>query len=337
MIWLLPGKIREKLMNMSEQQAPVRFERVRSFGKIFGETRRFIRENFTVFFKTILFLVGPIALLTCTLNMFFQVNLLTPGDVPEFNRIGSYLALSTIYTQVRWGINGLVTAIVVSHFIKVYREKGHGKFTVNDVTKSIFKDFFGNLLAFIVMFFSVALISTVLGYVIYGLAEVSIGAAILMIFAGWLAYIIVRFPFWYYVFSVFFARTANNNANVFSAMGIAGKVFSGNWWSTWVVFFCMWLVLYIIGIIISMPESVAVLIAQLSTIDVNENSANMKLLQTVLLSLGEFAKTIINSVMCVTVALQFFGMKEKIDGEGTKKIVEMIGSKQEDEGVELTY
>ncbi|HET6991317.1 MAG TPA: hypothetical protein VFJ43_08345, partial [Bacteroidia bacterium] len=320
---------------MSEQQAPIRFERVRSFGRIFGETRKFIRENFTVFFKTILFLVGPVALLTCTLNMFFQVNLLTPGDVPEFNRIGSYLALSTIYTQVRWGINGLITAIVVSHFVKVYREKGQGKFTVNDVTKSIFRDFFGNVLAFIVMFFSVALISTVLGYVIYGLAEVSIGAAILMIFAGWLAYILVRFPFWYFVFSVFFARTAEkNNVNVFSAMGTAGKVFSGNWWSTWVVFFCMWLVLYIIGTAISMPAQIIAAIAQLSTFSVNENSANMKLLQTVLLSLGEFAKTIVNSVMCVTVALHFFGLKEKIDGEGTKKIVEMIGSKQEDESVE---
>jgi hypothetical protein len=324
-------------MSMSEQQAPVRFERVRNFGRIFGETRKFIRENFTVFFKTILFLVGPIALLTCTLNMFYQVNLLNPGDTPQFNKLGSYLALSTIYTQVRWAINGLVTAIVVSHFVKVYREKGHGKFTVNDVTKSIFKDFFGNLLAFVVMFFSIALISTVLGYIIYGLAEVSLGAAVLMIFAGWLAYILIRFPFWYFVFSVFFARTATNNANVFSAMSTAGKIFSGNWWSTWVVFFCMWLILYIVGTILSMPEMIVTLIIRLISWNVSENSPDMKLLQTVLLSLGEFAKTIINSVMCVTVALQFYGMKEKIDGEGTKKIVEMIGTKQEDDGVELTY
>ena len=324
-------------MNMSETQAPLRFERVRSFGRIFGETRRFVRENFAVFFKTILFLVGPIALLTCTLNMFFQVNLISSGDVPQFSKFGSYIALTQIYTQLRWGINGLVTAIVVSHFVKVYREKGPGKFTVNDVTRSILKDFFGNLLAFVVMFFSVALISTVLGYIIYGLAQVSIGAAILMIFAGWIAYILIRFPFWYYVFSVFFARTANDNANVFKAMGIAGKMFSGNWWSTWVIFFCMWLILYIVGTAVSMPAQIIAMIAQLSTLDLSEKSANMKLLETALLSLGEFAKTIINSVMCVTIALQFYGLKEKIDGEGTKKIVEMIGSKQEDEGVELTY
>jgi hypothetical protein len=323
---------------MSEAQAPLRFERVRSFGRVFGETRRFIRENFSVFFRTILFLVGPVALLTCSLNMFFQVNLIGPEETPQFNRMGSYLALSTIYTQLRWGINGLITAIVVGHFVKVYREKGQGKFDVNDVTRSIFKDFFGNLLAFAAIFFSVALISTVLGYIIYGMANVSLGAAVLVIFAGWLAYILVRFPFWYFVFSIFIARTSEKkNMNVFAAMGKAGNVFSGSWWTTWVIFFCMWLILYIVGTAISMPASVIAMIAQMSSFDLNENSADMKLLTTVLLSLGEFAKTIINSVMCVTVALHFYSLKEKQDGEGTKKIVEMIGAKTDDDEADYTW
>ncbi|CAN5134199.1 hypothetical protein BH09BAC5_BH09BAC5_03680 [soil metagenome] len=322
---------------MSEAQAPLRFERVRNFSRTIGETRRFVRENFRVFFRTILFLVGPIALLTCTLHMFYQVNLLSPGDGLKFNRMGSYLALSSIYTQLRWGINGLVSAIVVSHFVKVYREKGQGKFDVSDVTKSIFKDFFGNLLAFIVVFFAVALITAVLGYVIYGLANVSIGGAVILIFTGWLAYVLVRFPFWYFVFSIFFARNAYNNANVFSAIGKAGKVFSGSWWNTWMIFFCMWLILYIVGIALSMPATVIAMVAKMASINVNENSDNMKLLSTVLLSLGEFGKTIINSVMCVTVALHFYGLKEKLDGEGTKKIVEMIGSKTDDDEADYTW
>lgn len=323
---------------MSEAQAPLRFERVRSFGRVFGETRRFIRENFSVFFRTILFLVGPVALLTCSLNVFFQVNLLGPNETPQFNRMGSYLALSTIYTQLRWGINGFITAIVVGHFVKVYREKGQGKFEVNDVTRSIFKDFFGNLLAFIVIFFSVALISTVLGYIIYGMANVSIGAAVLMIFAGWTAYILVRFPFWYFVFSIFIARTSEKkNLNVFAATGKAASLFSGSWWSTWVIFFCMWLILYIVGTAISMPASIIAMIAQMSSIQLDENSADMKLLTTVLLSLGEFAKTIINSVMCVTVALHFYSLKEKRDGEGTKKIVETIGTKTDDDEADYDW
>jgi hypothetical protein len=322
---------------MSEAQAPLRFERVRSFGRIFGETRRFIRENFSVFFRTILFLVGPVALLTCSLNMFFQVNLIGEDETPQFNRMGSYIALSSIYTQLRWCINGLLTAMVVSHFVKVYREKGHGKFEVGDVTRSIFKDFFGNLLAFVVVFFAVALISTVLGYIMYGLANVSIGAAVLVSFAFGLSYLLIRFPFWYFVFSIFMARTSDNNANVFSAIGTAGNVFSGRWWSTWVIFFCMWLILYIVGTAISMPATIIAMVARLFSFELDETSADMKLLSTVLLSLGEFAKTIINSVMCVTVALHFYSLKERRDGEGTKKIVETIGAKTDDDEADYTW
>jgi hypothetical protein len=323
---------------MSEAQAPLRFERVRSFGRIFGDTRKFIRENFSVFFRTILFLVGPVALLTCSLNIFFQVNLAGPDEMLQFNRMGSYLALNAIYTQLRWAINGLVTAIVISHFVKVYREKGQGKFEVGDVTRSIFKDFFGNLLSFVVVFFSIALISTVLGYIIYGLANVSVGAATLMIFAGLLAYFLIRFPFWYFVFSIFIARTSETkNLNVFNAMGKAGSVFSGSWWNTWVIFFCMWLILTLIGLAISMPATIIDWIAKLMSIRLDENSADMKLLTTILLSLGEFAKTIINSVMCVTVALHFYGLKERQDGEGTKEIVETIGSRTDDDEADYTW
>ena len=322
---------------MNEAQAPLRFERVRSFGRIFGDTRRFIRENFSVFFRTILFLAGPVALLTCSINIFFQVNLLETDQSVGFNRMGSYLAASTIYSQLRWVINGLVVAVVVSHFVKVYREKGQGKFDVSDVTRSIFKDFFGNLLAFIILFFSLVLISTVLGFMIYGLAGVSIGGAIALIFAGWLVYFLIRFPFWYFVFSIFIARTANKNVNVITAMGKAANVFSGNWWNTWLIFFCMWLVLYIVGIAVSMPATIIAMITRLSSLQVNEDSENMKLLTTVLLSLGEFAKTIINSVMCLAVALHFYSLKEKIDGEGTKKIVETIGNKIDDDEADYTW
>lgn len=323
---------------MSATQAPLRFERVRNFGRIFGETRRFIRENFSVFFRTILFLAGPVILLTCSLNIIFQTQLTSRSDNFEFNRMGSYLAVTMIYTQLRWAINGIVTAIVVSHFVKVWREKGQGKFEVNDVLKSVFKDFFGNLLAFIVVLFAIALISTVLGYVIYGMANVSIGAAILVIFAGWVAYFLIRFPFWYFVFSIFIARTSETpNQNVFAAMGKAGSVFSGSWWSTWVIFFCMWLILYIVGFAISMPAEIIAMIAKMTSLNVNENSENMKLLTNVLLSLGEFAKTIINSVFCVTVALHFYGLKEKMDGEGTKKYVELIGNKVDDDEADYTW
>jgi hypothetical protein len=324
---------------MNGRPQALRFERVRSFGRIMSDTRNFVRENFVVFFKTILFIAGPFVLLTCALQVYYQVNLVAPGEeYPSMNKLGSYLAMTQIYSQSRWVLNGFVIAIVTSHFIKVYREKGPGKFDTGDVSRSILRDIAGNLLAFIVLFFSVALIAFVLGYFVYGLANVSIGAAIGIFIAAWLAYLLLRFPFWYFVFSVFFARTsAQKPLNVFSAMGLAGRVFSGNWWITWVNFFVMWIILYMLGAAVSFPAQIAGSLAQLFALDINEESTDWRLITTVLMTLGEFAKTVINSVFCITVALHFYSLKEKNDGEGTKKLVDSIGTKNEDEGIELTW
>lgn len=324
---------------MSGRRQTLRFERVRSFGRIMSDTRGFIRDNFVVFFKTMLFMVGPIVLLTCTLESFYQINLSNGDDISEsFNRLGSYIAINSILSQTRWAINGLVTVVVVSHFIRVYREKGEGKFDISDVGRSIRKDFFGTLFAFIMMLLIVTVVALIIGYTMYGLAEVSVGGFVMIMLAGSVAYLLIRFPFWYFVFSVFFARTSGpKNRNVFSGMGLAGKVFSGNWWMTWVIFFCMWLILYLLGFAISLPAKMAGYILQLFSIDLSADSPDYRLLQTVLTSVGEFARTIVNSVFCISVALQFFSLKEKEDGEGTNELIEEIGTKNDDDGIELTY
>jgi hypothetical protein len=324
---------------MTGRRQALRFERVRNFGRIMSDTRHFVRENFVVFFKTILLLGGPFILLTCALQTYYQVNLVSPtDDFPAANKIGSYLALTKIYHEARWALNGFVIAIIVSHFIRVYKEKGPGHFDTNDVTRSVAKDIFGNLLAFVILFFAVTLVSFVLGYIMYGLANISLGAAIGLLFAAGLGYFLLRFPFWYFVYSVFFARTSGPKpVNVFTALGTAGRVFSGNWWTTWVICFIMWLILYLLGIAVSFPVEISKMLAQLFSYNIDENSTDWKTVQTVLGTLSEFAKTIINSVFCVTIGLHFYSLKEKADGEGTKKIVDSIGMKNEDEGIEYTY
>lgn len=324
---------------MSGRQQTVRLERVRTFGRVLTDTRNMVRDNFAVFFKTILFMAGPFVLLTCALESFYSINIFSRNTFESGgNRMGSYLMMNHILWQLRWAINGFVIAVIVSHFIKVYREKGQGKFDFNDVGRSIRKDFAGIFLAVLVLFGGVVLLAIVIGYLMYGLSEVSVGGAIAFFFAGWLAYILIRYPFWYFVFSVLVARTTREKPmNVISAMGLAGKAMSGNWWMTWVIFFVMWIILWLLGFAISLPAELAGNILKLFSITDFEATDDYKLLITVLTSIGEFAKTIVSSVFCVSVALQFYSLKEKLDGEGTKKLVDTIGTNNDDDGIELTY
>jgi hypothetical protein len=324
---------------MNRRPAQLRFDQVRTFGRIMADTRTLVRNNFVVFFKTMLFIVGPFVLLTCTLETFYQIE--QAENIDSYGGgggMGSYIASNYVFMQFRWVINGMITALVVSHFVKVYKEKGDDRFDVNDVGRSLIKDFFGSMLAIIVMFAIVAAISALIGYIIYGMTETSLGFAGLMIFAGFVGYILLRFPFWYFVFSTFVARQSEAKpVNIFTGIGISGRVFSGNYWKTWVIFFVMWIILALIGMFISLPAQLLGSMLKLMSLNPMQMESDYKLLQAILMSIGEFAKTMVNSVFCISVALHFFSLKEQLDGEGTKKLVDSIGSKQDDDGIELTY
>ncbi len=323
---------------MNQKELPLKFEQIRTFGKVFSDTRKLIRENFVVFFKTMLFLVGPVALFTCTIHTFYQVNIIGDGG-GDWSHIGSYVAAATIYTQLRWVINGLVTAMVVSHFMKVYREKGPGKFDVNDVTKSLLKDFGGSLLTALVVLLGVTVISIVVAGLIFGVAQLSPAGGIFLIIIGYLGYILIRFPFWYFVYSIFHARlSGETKRNPFAGIALSAKVFSGNWWFTWLVFGCMWGLLLVLGYMISLPaEVLSMMINVYDWNPMEDKDIDWKLVESIMTSLGEFARTLIFTVFSAAISLHFYSLKERKDGKGTTEMLEQIGKNKDDDHIELTY
>jgi hypothetical protein len=323
---------------MNQKELPLKFEQIRTFGKVFADTRTLIRENFVVFFKCMLFLVGPFALFTCTIHEFYKVNIIG-DDGADWSHIGSYVAASAIYSQLRWVINGLITSIVVSHFMKVYREYGPGKFDVNDVTKSILKDFGGSIITAFVVLIGVTVISVVVAGLIFGVARLSAAGGVMLIMFGYIGYILIRFPFWYFVYSIFHARLSEEKKlNPFAGIQIAAKVFSGNWWFTWVVFACMWAMLTGLGLLVSLPAETFAELLDLFGFNIqNYSEVDWKLVDSILSSLAEFARTLIYTVFCAAICLHFYGLKEKKDGKGTMELLAQIGNNKDDDHIELTY
>ena len=83
----------------------------------------------------------------------------------------------------------------------------------------------------------------------------------------------------------------------------------------WVLMFVMWLIVQLIGSAVSMPAQIIGMIAQMASYNIDEQSTDWKMIETVLMSLGEVMKTIIGSVAMITMALQFYNLKEKNDGQ----------------------
>lgn len=323
---------------MNQKELPLKFEQIRTFGQVFSDTRKLIRENFSVFFRTILFLVGPFALLSCTLQTFYEVKIIG-GHSHSWYDIDAYGDATTIYKQLRWILNGLLTAVVVSHFMKVYREKGPGKFDVNDVTKSIFSDFGGSFVTVLLVLIVVVIFAAALLGLLYGVGELSPGAGVLMVVLGCIGYVLLRFPLWYFAYGLFHARLAEpGRRNPFSALQLAGSVFVGNWWNTWAVFFVLWLLLMVIGYVIALPETILSMMTNVWHFDpTSDPDIDWKLVDSILTSIGEFARTLIYSVFSAAIALHFYSLKEKKDGLGTTDLLEQIGKNKEDDNIELTY
>jgi hypothetical protein len=324
---------------MNQKELPLKFEEIRTFGKVFSDTRKLIRENFVIFFKTILFLVGPFALLTCSMHAFYEVKIIGPNSDFEWTHLGSYIASKTILSQLKWVVNGSVTAMVVGHFIKVYRQKGPGKFEVHDITRSIFADFGGTLLTLLLVILVPTLIGIVAAALLYGFSEMSLGTGVFMIFLGYIGYFLCRFPFWFLMYSTFVSKySEDEKLNAFEALRFSASVLKGNWWSTWVIFFCMWALLLALGGMISLPATILSWIAGLSAMDPTKNmDIDWVLVNAILVAVGEFAKTMIYSVFAATIAVHFYSLKEKKDGKGTFSMIESIGKNKDDDNIELTY
>jgi len=323
---------------MSVRQFPIRLDKVRSFGAVFSDTRRFLRENFATYFLSLLLLAGPFVLVTCTMESYYQINLFSGDDIfPSFDRFGSWIAINALVGQFRWLINGLIIALVVSHIIKQYQVKGPGKFDTHDVSVSIVKSFASNGITWLFLLVLCTIIGVAIAGFIYAISRESILMGITLIGLIGLGYILVRFPFWYIIFSTFNARAENGGKNPMKHFGYAAGLISGSWWQTWAVFFIMWLLLYALGKVISIPAEIMTYVAKMYSLDMYASKTDWKLIETILTSVAEFAKTMVNSIFCLAVGLHFFSLREKQEGRGTKELIEKIGTKADDDGVELTY
>ncbi len=325
---------------MNVRPVPLRLERLRNFGEVFSDAMKFIRQNFGAFFKTVLFLVGPFLVLSSAASMYFQIEALDIDPYERMNRFGSLLAKSALIDRSAWLFNGLITALVISHFFKVFKQKGAGKFTVSDVVTSIFSDFLNTALTFIVVAFLTVAFGALIFVIIFGMASsANVGGSVLLVMGGGIGYLILAFPVWYWMFSVFFVRAMDEDIGVFSALLYAQRIISGQFWKTWAIFFCFWLLLYVVAMCISIPSTIASGLAGVwSDQNFFEDADNYRAMQLIFSSIALFGRAMVYSSFMVPVALHFFSLRESEEGDGIRKQIEEIGKRQaEEDRIELMY
>lgn len=329
---------------MSSSKGAFRLERVRSFGGVFNDTKRILRENLGAFLGVLVLIIGPVVLITTTVSVYYVNYLFEGKEFWEYENFGSYLGIRSLIAQSRTLFNGLFSAWVLSHFLKVCREKGSAKFTVTDVSRSMREDFFIGLGHFLLLFVLCTALGISIVAILFWISSASIPMAGLIIFFSAIGYMLLRYPFWNYVFSVFMARGSTvlpgaqaKQPGMFESFKLAGEVMVGQWWRTWSIMFCMWALLMVVGYLITTTSSFGMQILEMFGLNTTFDELTQKLVATLLEVLSNFARTLVNCVFCVAVGLHYYSMKEFRYGYTISEQLDKIGKTAGNDDVELSY
>ncbi len=105
-------------------EVPVRFEfyRARDFGDTLSATFMFLRQEFVPFGKNLVYILGPLIILSVIVELFFQAP-------PEEVLTGPYWAGLGLLAVVS-GVQYLVITLIVNHYIRLYIANDASRFDV---------------------------------------------------------------------------------------------------------------------------------------------------------------------------------------------------------------
>ena len=237
-----------------QKSRPLNLNRVRTFSEAFHDTRQLIRDSFPVLGKGLLYIAGPFYIGV----HFFEVFLLYQNpydDVPDLFRYSDNVAWKLGLTLLLGIIANMMSIGTVAYYFALCRERGMNNFTLGDLAKRVFRRMPALLGTTLFYVAAVTLVVFFIGLFIAGSAAASPLLAGMLTFLFFIGFLLVVFPLQYYFNSLYLIR-AVEKAGLLRAMGRTRHMMRGNYWNTWVIFFCLFLILYVIGLTFAMPQFV---------------------------------------------------------------------------------
>lgn len=317
-----------------QKSRQLNLNRVRTFSEAFHDTRRVIRDSFPILGRGLLYIAGPFYIGV----HFFEVFLLyqNPYDeVPDLLEYSDNVAWKLGLTLLLGIVANMMSIGTVSYYFALCRERGMNNFTLGDLVKRVFRRMpalLGITLFFVIV---VSLVAFFIGLIIAGSAAASPLLAGMLVFFCFVGFLLVVFPLQYYFYSLYLV-CAVEKTWLFPALGRAWQLLRGNYWSTWVLFFCLFLVLYIIGLTFAMPQFVFTQALELFAIETFFSDETKEIITMSFTFLAEFLARYASAFGFILYAIQYFSLKERFDGEGMNTAISTIGKPYEDE-VETTY
>lgn len=274
------------------------FEQSRDFGEKINATFTFITEQIRGLGLSLLYIVGPLALVGGIISGLGQIDLLdnaraanTPAKLLEF--YGSMFSGSRLVGVVFQLLAYMLTSLVTFSYIRIYRQqRGTGEISVSAVWAEVQQ------------------------YIGSGVM-VSIASTFIIAFGLLLLFI----PGFYVIIALTLAPAVLvfERQGVGQALSRSYKLISGSWWATFGLFLIMGIIASILSMVFALPAGI---VGGLFGAGVLKDITVLSAVFTALTSVGG---AMLQGLTAVATAFQYFSLVEEKEGTGLMGQIDSIG------------
>jgi len=313
-------------------QEKINLRQVRDFGETFNTSIKFIRQNFKLFMKSLVFIAGPFLLISSIAGAFYQASAITMQSRLQSGIAYGNNPLDVILEQFGWTYLIFIIASILANLALVgtvysyminYSEKGPGQFTINDVANTLTKNI-GGILA---VFFGLTILLIIIIGLIVGVG-VAIGLAVpglgvLFLIAAFFGMLIL-FPPLIWQLSVVYLVKMEENTGIFESYNKTKEVMRGEFWWTWLIVVCSSFGIGLIGMVFSIPQIAYQMVLTFSSLQGGENETSIPFIAVA--TVCTFCTTLLYGFMYIINGVHYYSLAEKNDGKGMMERINEIGA-----------
>jgi len=282
------------------------FYRIRNFSQKLNATIEFIRQNIKPLGKSIIYILGPMAILNGLLFsqyidfMFGNMSNSDPVNVQNpFAFIANPSYIGFLFLS---SFSALLNFAIIFNFMKIYQKKFPEEISVTEVLNASWKD-------------------------ILPLLVLGIMATIIIIF-GMFAFVIPGI-YLAVVFSLSLPILFFERGGIFEAIGRSFKLIRGKWWSTFGLLIVASVLMYAVSMIFILPFYVFYFLSIFTLVEETGFSADISswwfqggmTLSVMFMFLGSF---LTYSIPMVALSFQYFNLVERRESVGLMGEIEQL-------------
>ncbi len=306
----------------------VEFRKVRDFGDVLNVTFVFLRENLSVLGKSLLLIVGPVALLGGLSSLGMWSGFSLDPDATSFEESFNYglFGLSYFLTIGMSMLSTVLALAVVNGFMLLYDGGRTEEITLQEVVnvvKDRFWDMVGTAFFAFVLYvasFLILMLPVIIVTVISSTASTVIAGLLLFVLSiAW----IVAFFYFIVMASLLFPVRMHEKLPIMEAVQRCRYLLGGNYGNSLAVLIVSFLLMAVLGLLFSTPSYIIMFAGGMHAINEGDSSW-MKYGLTLASIVGSLGSSLLYAIPLTAMGMQYFSLVEKKDKAGLMQRIDEI-------------